>query len=148
MVAPRSESPSARDSWAPATRSSRPHGRGRGLARYLPFVTTFRDYRAEYLRPDLVAGLTTALFTIPQGMAYALITGFPPSSGLATGIVASVLGAAMGSSEFLINGPTNALSVMLAANAALFATHGDPLGTVVTLTFLIGAVQIIAGLAR
>lgn len=128
-----------------------PTHRARGarlLERMLPFVRTAREYRMLALRADLVAGLTTALFTIPQAMAYALIAGFPPSAGLATAIVASILGAAMGSSEFLINGPTNAISVMLAANAALFAAHGDPRQAVVLLTFLLGVVQVLGGWAR
>jgi SulP family sulfate permease len=119
-----------------------------GLERALPFVRTLREYRVGQLRPDFVAGLTTALFAIPQAMAYALIAGFPPSAGIATAVVASIMGAAMGSSEFLINGPTNALSVMLAANAAMFAAHGDPITAVVMLTFLIGAVQVGAGMLR
>jgi SulP family sulfate permease len=113
-----------------------------------PFVRTLRDYRAAYLRRDLMAGLTTALFTIPQGMAYALIAGFPPSAGVATSVVASIFGAAFGSSEFLINGPTNAISVMLAGNAALFAAHGDPVQAIVLLTLMIGASQLIAGFLR
>jgi sulfate permease, SulP family len=116
--------------------------------RLLPFVRTIREYRLQHLRPDLVAGLTTALFAIPQAMAYAMIAGFPPSSGIATAVVASILGAAFGSSEFLINGPTNAISVMLAANAALFAAHGDPVKAVVMLTFVMGVVQIVSGMAR
>jgi sulfate permease, SulP family len=125
-----------------------PKGSDPWLVRMFPFVETFRGYRLEHLRPDFVAGLTTALFAIPQAMAYALIAGFPPSAGIATAIVASVLGAAFGSSEFLINGPTNAISVMLAANVALFAAHGDPVVAVVQLTFIIGAVQIAAGVFR
>jgi SulP family sulfate permease len=114
----------------------------------LPFVRTAREYRLAYLRPDFVAGLTTALFTVPQAMAYALIAGFPPAGGLATAVVASILGAAFGSSEFLINGPTNAISVMLAANAALFATQGNPVHAIVLLTLLIGVVQVGAGVFR
>ncbi len=100
------------------------------------------------MRPDLIAGLTVALFTIPQAMAYALIAGFPPASGLATAIAASILGAAFGSSEFLINGPTNAIAVMLAANAALFAAQGNAVSAVILLTFMIGSLQFIAGLLR
>ena len=95
-----------------------------------------------------MAGLTTALFAVPQAMAYALIAGFPPASGIATAVVASIFGAVFGSSEFLINGPTNALSVMLAANAALFAANGDPMGSVVLLTLLVGAAQLVGGLLR
>jgi SulP family sulfate permease len=118
------------------------------LERLFPFVRTLRDYRSAYLKHDLMAGLTTALFTIPQGMAYALIAGFPPAAGVATSVVASILGAAFGSSEFLINGPTNAISVMLAGNAALFAAHGDPARAIVLLTLMIGGSQLIAGLLR
>lgn len=116
--------------------------------RLLPLVGTVRRYELAQLRPDFVAGLTTALFAVPQAMAYALIAGFPPASGIATAAVASVFGAAFGSSEFLINGPTNALSVMLAANAALFAAQGDPVRSVVFLTLLVGLVQLIAGFLR
>jgi SulP family sulfate permease len=118
------------------------------VERLFPFVTTFREYRSGDFRHDFVAGLTTALFTVPQGMAYAMIAGFPPAAGLATSIAASILGAAFGSSEFLINGPTNAISVMIAGNAALFAAQGDPVRAVVLLTLIIGLVQTIAGLMR
>jgi len=118
------------------------------IERVLPFVRTAREYRRENLRPDFVAGLTTALFTVPQAMAYALIAGFPPAGGIATAVAASIMGAAFGSSEFLINGPTNAISVMLAANAALFAAQGDPVRAIVLLTLLIGVVQLAAGLLR
>src|SRR4051812_20974066 len=68
------------------------------LDRVLPLARTFRGYGLAQLRPDFVAGLTVALFAIPQAMAYALIAGFPPALGLATAIVASILGAAFGSS--------------------------------------------------
>lgn len=125
-----------------------PEAAGRVVEKAIPFVRTFRDYKAAYFRGDFVAGLTTALFTIPQGMAYALIAGFPPAAGLATAIAASILGAAFGSSEFLINGPTNAISVMIAGNAALFAAQGDPIKAVIVLTLLIGAIQTLAGLLR
>jgi SulP family sulfate permease len=120
----------------------------RGLADLFPFISTLRGYRTEHLRADFVAGLTTALFAIPQAMAYAMIAGFTPSAGIATAIAASIFGALLGSSEFLINGPTNAISVMLAANAALFAAHGDPVASVVMLTFALGAVQVVLGLLR
>ncbi len=118
------------------------------LERAFPFVATLRAYRREDFRHDAVSGLTTALFAVPQGMAYAMIAGFSPAAGIATSVVASILGAAFGSSEFLINGPTNAISVMIAGNAALFAANGDPVRAVVLLTMLIGFVQLVAGMMR
>jgi SulP family sulfate permease len=116
--------------------------------RLFPFLRTLREYERGNLRADLIAGLTTALFTVPQAMAYALIAGFPPALGIATAAAASILGAAFGSSEFLINGPTNAISVMLAAYAALFATQGNPVESIVLLTLMIGFMQVIAGFMR
>lgn len=109
-----------------------------------PFPRLLRSYNAEKARQDTVAGLTVALFTIPQGMAYALIAGFPPLAGISTAVAASILGAVFGSSEFLVNGPTNAISVMLAANASLFAAQGDAVQAIVLLTMMIGVMQMIA----
>jgi len=88
-----------------------------------------------------------ALFTIPQGMAYA---SSPASSGdrIYAAVMAVTLGAAFGSSELLMNGPTNAISAMLAANAALLASQGDPARVVVILTLFIGISQLAASLLR
>lgn len=116
--------------------------------RLLPLVATIRAYRPNLLYPDLAAGLTVALFTIPQAMAYALIAGVSPSAGIMTAVVASILGAAFGSSEFLINGPTNAISVMIASNVAIVAGNGDPQRTVVLLTLIIGVGQLAAAALR
>ena len=133
---------------AAAVFERRPVFSGSRLERLLPMLRTLRKYRWAYLRPDFVAGLTTALFTIPQSLAYALIAGFPPAAGLSTAVAASVLGATFGSSEFVIDGPTNAISVMVAANAALFVAHGDPVQAIILLTLMVGAIQFLAGLLR
>lgn len=116
--------------------------------RWLPLLDFARGYDGDTVRRDAIAALTVALFTIPQAMAYALIAGMPPASGIWAAVVASILGAAFGSSEFLINGPTNAMSVLLAANAALFIASGDPVTMIVATTLLIGTLQIGAALLR
>lgn len=105
-------------------------------------------YDRATARSDLIAGLTVALFTIPQAMAYALVAGFAPTAGIMTAVVASILGAAFGSSAFLVNGPTNAIAVMLAATLALHSGPGDPIAVLIVLTLLIGALQIMAGALR
>ncbi len=111
-------------------------------------MQTLRSYRREYLRGDITAALTVALFAIPQSMAYALVAGVPPVHGLYAAIVASVLGAAFGSSNFLIDGPTNAISVMLAANLGLLAGGGDPVAVMLAITVLTGVIQIAVGSLR
>jgi len=105
-------------------------------------------YDAGLARRDAIAALTVALFTIPQAMAYALIAGMPPSAGIWAAVAASILGAVFGSSEFLVNGPTNAMSVLLAANASRFAAHGDPVAMIVLVTAMIGAIQLLAAALR
>src|SRR5512138_3645148 len=111
-----------------------PRVRRNSLEWWFPLLPIVRHYSAAIARRDFIAGLTVALFTIPQAMAYALIAGFPPSVGIATAIVASILGAAFGSSEFLVNGPTNAISVVLGATLAVHAARGNALEQIVVIT--------------
>src|SRR5437868_10235974 len=74
-------------------------------------------------RADLVAGLTVAAVAVPQAMAYALIAGVEPQYGLYTAIIMTALGSLLGSSSHLINGPTNAISlVVLSAVAGMGLT--------------------------
>ena len=114
----------------------------------IPLVRTLRTYRRAYLRGDFTAALTVAMFAIPQSMAYALVAGVPPVHGLYAAIVACILGAAFGSSNFLIDGPTNAISVMLAANLGLLAGGGDPVAVMLAITVLTGAMQVAVGALR
>src|ERR1051326_4906038 len=69
---------------------------------------TWRAFRA-----DLLAGLTVAAVAVPQAMAYALIAGIEPRYGLYTAIVMTALASVFGSSKHLINGPTNAISLVV-----------------------------------
>ncbi|HAN30022.1 MAG TPA: hypothetical protein DCQ06_00355, partial [Myxococcales bacterium] len=45
----------------------------------------------QTLRADLVAGLTTAVMLVPQGMAYAMLAGLPPVVGLYASMLPLVL---------------------------------------------------------
>ena len=125
-----------------------PRVRRNSLEWWFPLLPIVRHYSAGVARRDFIAGLTVALFTIPQAMAYALIAGFPPSVGIATAIVASILGAAFGSSEFLVNGPTNAISVVLSATLAVHATRGNAIEQIVVITLLTGIIQFIGAAFR
>ena len=62
---------------------------------------------------NLKAGLNVALLGIPQGMAYALISGLPLYYGLLGSSVAAILGSLTGRSRFITLGPTNATAVLL-----------------------------------
>jgi SulP family sulfate permease len=102
-------------------------------------------YSAAWLRRDLVAGLTVAAIAVPQAMAYALIAGIPPEYGLYTAVVMTALGSLFGSSAYLINGPTNAISlVVFSAVVGL----PDPLTAVFLLSLLVGVIQILIALLK
>ena len=60
-----------------------------------------RDYRPEWLRPDVLAGLITAAVVIPKAMAYATVAGLPVQVGLYTAFVPMVIYAVLGSSRVL-----------------------------------------------
>jgi MFS superfamily sulfate permease-like transporter len=59
-----------------ATKSSQ------GIRRFIPILGWLPGYPSEWLRLDLVAGLSTAAVLIPQSMAYATIAGLPVEMGL------------------------------------------------------------------
>lgn len=64
-------------------------------------------------RRDLVAGLTVAAVALPQAIAYALIAGVDPKYGVYSAIVVTAVASIFGSSSFLINGPTSAISLLV-----------------------------------
>jgi hypothetical protein len=44
---------------------------------YVPIADWLFSYQKDWLRPDLIAGLTAAAVVIPKAMAYATIAGLP-----------------------------------------------------------------------
>lgn len=81
----------------------------------LPFFTSLRGYRPEWLRSDISSGLAIAAVGLPSAIAYPAIAGLPPEIGIYASIM-SVLGYAMlGSSRQLIVGPDAGTVTVLAA---------------------------------
>src|SRR5947209_8619383 len=104
------------------------------------------SYGVSFFARDLAAGLTVAAVAVPQAMAYALIAGVKPEYGLYTAIVMTALGSLFGSSSHLINGPTNALSlVVFGAVAGITTGPADPdrIAAVALLAVLAGLIQIV-----
>ena len=110
-------------------------------------------YGYRGLRRDLIAGLTVATVAVPQAMAYALIAGIPPVYGLYTAVVMTALGSLFGSSSHLINGPTNAISLVVFSAIAGLELHGadassQELQAVFLLCLLVGGFQVMIALLR
>lgn len=117
----------------------------------LPILEWLSTYQNEWLRPDLVAGLTAAAVVIPKAMAYATIAGLPVQVGLYTAFLPMVIYALLGTSRVLSVSTTTTLAILVAAELSAFAPNGDPsalLGASAMLTLLVGAILLLASLLR
>ena len=101
------------------------------------------DYSWDTARRDLVAGATVAAIAIPQAMAYALIAGVDPRFGLYSAIIVTVVASILGSSSHLINGPTNAISLVVFGALASFDERFDTYQALFLLAILVGTIQIL-----
>jgi SulP family sulfate permease len=108
----------------------------------LPFNLRF-SYSADTARRDLVAGATVAAIAIPQAMAYALIAGVDPRFGLYSAIVVTLIASIFGSSSHLINGPTNAISLVVFSSLISFEARFDAYQAMFLLGILVGVIQIL-----
>jgi SulP family sulfate permease len=103
------------------------------------------DYSLEHARKDLLAGVTVAAISLPQAMAYALIAGIDPRFGLYSAIVVTLVASLFGSSSHLINGPTNAISLVVFSALAFFDPDArfDACQAAFLLGIMVGTIQIL-----
>lgn len=95
------------------------------LARWVPGLMMFRDYRREWLRADLLAGISVCIVMIPSVIAYAGLMGLPPQFGLYAALVPLLVYPFFGSSRQVIVGPDIAISLLTLSVIAPLAV-GDP----------------------
>ena len=102
-------------------------------------------YRWEEGRRDLIAGLTVAAISLPQGMAYALLAGVDAQYGLYSAIVVTAVASLFGSSSHLINGPTSAISLVVFSALAVFdpGARTEAAEGMFLLGAMVGAIQIL-----
>lgn len=121
------------------------------VARWVPALSWMKSYQREWLRFDLVAGLTTAAVVIPQAMAYAAIAGLPLEVGLYTSLISLVVYAVMGTSRPLSVTTTSTIAIMAASVLGEVAAGGGPAAlqaASATLSLLVGAFLLLGGLLR
>jgi len=119
--------------------------------RFRPLPQWLASYRADWLRPDIVAGLTTGAVIIPKAMAYAMIAGLPVQVGLYTALVPMVIYAMVGTSRVLSVSTTTTLAILTAAQLGQVVPNGESaalLRASATLTLLVGAALVLAYLLR
>ena len=102
--------------------------------RWLPGLVTLREYRAEWLRQDIVAGLVLATMLVPVGIAYAVALGVPGIYGLYATIVPLLAYALFGPSRILVLGPDSSLApLILAVVLPAFAVGAGTLAAILAL---------------
>jgi len=107
-------------------------------------------YGYDEVRRDLLAGITVAAISLPQAMAYALIAGIDPRYGLYSAIAVTAIASIFGSSSHLINGPTNAISLVVFSALAFFDSEARPeaVQAMLLLGLMAGAFQILIAVFR
>jgi high affinity sulfate transporter 1 len=121
------------------------------IERWVPGARVVRDYRRDWLRPDIVAGIVLAAILVPQGMAYAELAGVPAVYGLYATIGCLVGYAIFGPSRVLVLGPDSSVSPLIFAAIVPLAVPGDVHTRVALagmLALLVGVIEIAMGLGR
>jgi len=116
----------------------------------LPALVWLKTYNKSSLQADAMAALIVTIMLIPQSLAYAMLAGLPPATGLYASILPLLAYALFGSSRTLAVGPVAVIS-LLSANAVGLAhiTSGlDVLTLSMTLALLSGALMLIMGLFK
>ncbi len=85
-------------------------------------VLNFFDFsqRVDY-KTEVLAGLTVALALVPEAVAFALIAGLSPLTGLYAAFVMGLVTSVLGGRPGMISGATGAVAVVI---VALAQTHG------------------------
>jgi high affinity sulfate transporter 1 len=120
------------------------------IDRVAPGLARLRRYRRQWLRGDLVAGVTVGALLITQCMAYAPIAGLPPSAAFRAAIVGIPLYALFGTSRHLAIGPDPGTATLAAAGLATVAVVGSEeyLAAGSALAVIVGALLLAASLLR
>jgi SulP family sulfate permease len=90
-------------------------------------------------KTEVLAGLTVALALVPEAVAFALIAGLSPLTGLYAAFVMGLVTAVLGGRPGMISGATGAVAVVI---VALAISHGPEY--VFATVILAGIIQMLA----
>jgi len=102
-----------------------------------------QGYTAQDFRADLIAALVVGVVALPLSMALAIAAGVPPQHGLYTAIIAGVICALLGGTQFQVTGPTAALVVILVPIVSKYGLSG-----LLVAGMMAGVMLVALGLAR
>lgn len=120
------------------------------LKRWLPCLDWAASYDKATAGKDGLAAVIVTLMLIPQSLAYAMLAGLPPITGLYASIAPLFLYAIFGSSRTLAVGPVAVVSLMTAAALGpIFAAESaEYLGAAMLLAALSGVILLLMAIFR
>jgi SulP family sulfate permease len=110
---------------------------------YKKVINLFSKSSETSAKTEILSGLTVALALIPEAVAFALIAGLSPLTGLYAAFVVGLITSIFGGRPGMISGATGAVAVVI---VALAISHGPEyiFATVV----LAGIIQVLAGVFK
>jgi high affinity sulfate transporter 1 len=121
------------------------------IAGFIPIFAWLPRYQKEWLRLDVVAGLTAAAVVIPKAMAYATIAGLPVQTGLYVAFMPMLIYALLGTSQSLSVSSTTPIALLTANQLALISAGKSPaemMAAAATLALLTGVFLLLAAVLR
>ncbi len=98
---------------------------------------------------NVISGLATGLFSIPEGMAYAQLAGVNPLYGLYSGIVAVIVSSLSTGTVLMMSTLTSAIALTTASVLAKADIQSSQMPQALfTITFLTGAIMFVLGILR
>ena len=120
------------------------------LKKYIPAFEWLANYKRNYFKNDLLAGLIVAIMLVPQGMAYAMLAGLHPVIGLYAATIPAIIYALFGTSRHLSVGPVALVSILVFTGVSTLAEPNTEkyVSLVLLLMLLIGLIQFLLGALR
>src|SRR5690554_5542520 len=107
-------------------------------------ILSFFDFTQPInYRTEVLSGLTVALALIPEAVAFALIAGLSPLTGLYAAFVMGLVTSLFGGRPGMISGATGAIAVVLVALALSYGPE-----YVFATVIIAGIIQILAGILK
>lgn len=108
----------------------------------LPLYGDAKQYNAQKLSNDAMAGFNVALLAIPQGMAYAVIADVGIHYGITCSAIAAFVAAFFSGSRHTSLGPTNATAFMVFSYFALIPNPEAKEALMPLVVFMVGIVLV------
>ena len=120
------------------------------LMTLLPAWQWLRKYNQAKFKSDLLSALIVIAMLVPQGMAYAMLAGLPPSMGLYASILPMIIYAMVGGSPTLSIGPVAIISMMTFATLNPLFEVGSPvyIQAACLLAVMVGVISLLLGIFR